>query len=78
MLHRTLMNGKTAVKFVRYLYNEGLDHEVLRFIADRQCTAVREEQCIVARPKEPKDWCSRCLALDHLICREKEEKRNGA
>jgi hypothetical protein len=66
-LHRTLMNGRTAVQFVKYLEHYNIDREVLKYIGARECTAARAEQCIVARPANPKDWCSRCLALDHVV-----------
>lgn len=61
------MNDKTAMKLVKDISNVAMDREVLRFISQRQCTADRQEQCIVDKPKDPKDWCSRCLALDHLV-----------
>ena len=72
-LHRLLMNSTGAVSFLKYQQKTSQDRDVLRFISIRQCTAARMEQCIVARPKDPNDWCSRCLALDHLIATEKEQ-----
>lgn len=69
---RTLMNDSTARQLVDDRRNVIVDREVLRFISQRQCTAARSEQCIVERPKDPKDWCCRCLALDHLISTEKK------
>ena len=65
-LHKTLMNDKTALKLVHDKEKALLDREVLKWIASRQCTAPRQLQCIEERPKDPKDWCSRCLALDHI------------
>lgn len=70
-LHRCLMNDKGAMAFIRYTDKTSLDREVLKFISGRQCTAARQDPCITVRPKEPSDWCCRCLALDHLIATDK-------
>jgi hypothetical protein len=67
MLHKTLMNDKTALELVKDREKALMDREVLRFISQRQCSAVRQEQCIVEKPKDLKDWCPRCIALDHLV-----------
>lgn len=69
-LHRILMNNATAKELVNNVYNAITDKEVLKWIASRQCTAVRDMQCIELRPKDPNDWCCRCLALDHLTHRK--------
>lgn len=61
------MNDKTALELVHDKDRALMDREVIKFISQRQCTAIRDQQCIEARPKDPRDWCSRCLALDHLI-----------
>jgi hypothetical protein len=72
-LHKTLMNDKLSVELIHKRDNLIIDREVLRFISQRQCTAPTFDQCINLRPKDPKDWCCRCLALDHLIATEKGE-----
>lgn len=66
-LFRTLMFDKAALQFLRDRDRLALDREVLKYISQRTCTAARQEQCIVERPKDPNDWCARCLALDHLV-----------
>jgi len=69
-LFRTLWNDKTAMEFVKNVQRASMDREVLKFISSRQCTAITQEQCIVSRPKDLNEWCSRCLALDHLCSGE--------
>jgi hypothetical protein len=68
-LQKYLWNDKSALEFIKDINKSQLDLATLKIIADRQCTAERAEQCIVSRPKDIKDWCSRCLALDHLVHR---------
>ena len=66
-LHRVLMNDRIAQDLIKKRDQAIVDREVLKWIASRQCTAVRDQHCIELRPDNPKDWCCRCLALDHLI-----------
>jgi hypothetical protein len=58
---------KSLPRFLRRKYFLETGMEVLKFISDRQCTAARQDQCIVARPLDISEWCSRCLALDYLV-----------
>lgn len=64
---RILMSDKATLQFLKDRDRLSMDREVLKYISQRTCTAARQEQCIVERPKDPKDWCARCLALDHLV-----------